>query len=248
MNVCICDDDVQELRKTKDLLDEFFKERRIPARVDCFNDPSSLIKKITYFNEECNYDFYFLDIVMPVLGIDVAAEIKKRNKDAVIIFVTTSREYAIDAFKVKAYNYILKPIQKDELTNLMDEALKEINVTPKKSFSFHSSAYSVISIDIDSVNFIESNNRRMIIHLISFEEVASPTLRNKFIESIPFDYEKYFFIVCHSSFIVNLNQIRSIEKGYFTMKNGENVPISKQYFKDVKQKYIEYLAGNNYDL
>lgn len=248
MKICICDDDLQELNKTKNLVEEFFRIKNNIVKIDTYNDPNVLINKLTFFTDECNYDIYFLDVVMPVLGIDVAARIKEINKNAIIFFVTTSSEYAVAAFKVKAFNYILKPIDHDDFMQLLGEAYDETKTRASQIFSFHSNNSKVMSIEMDSVNFIESSNRRMVIHLITFEEIASPTLRNKFLESIPFDYEKNYFIVCHSSFVVNLNQIKSIEKGSFKMKNGEEVPISKQYYKEVKTKYIEYLAGNSYDL
>ena len=75
------------------------------------------------------------------------------------------------------------------------------------------------------------------------EIISSTMLRTKFLESIPFDYERLNFIECHNSFIVNMYYIASIQNSDFKLNNNELVPISKRLFKEAKEKYIKYLIG-----
>jgi DNA-binding LytR/AlgR family response regulator len=73
--------------------------------------------------------------------------------------------------------------------------------------------------------------------------VSTTSLRTKFIESIPFDFEQEQFILCHNSFIVNMNQIKTIRDSEFIMFNNKSVPISRRLLKKVKEKYVQYLVG-----
>ena len=61
--------------------------------------------------------------------------------------------------------------------------------------------------------------------------------------AIPFDYENSNFINCHASYVVNMNDIKAITDKSFTTKSGEQIPISKSMFSQVKKRYIQYLVG-----
>ena len=69
------------------------------------------------------------------------------------------------------------------------------------------------------------------------------SIRGKFLEEIPFDIETYNFINCHTSFVVNMSQIKSITDHSFIMKNGHHIPIAKRIEKQVVETYTKYLLG-----
>ena len=243
MRICICDDEQNELINTYNIIDNYFKNMNMEYLIDKYNDANVLLNKLIYFPEEAQYDIYFLDIIMQIEGTQVARKIKELDESSIIIFITTSKDYAIEAFNVRAVDYILKPIDPVVFSNKMNAIMKNIDMRLKKTFVFKATNHSVVSINIENVVYIESYNRRMIVHTDTMEEISSPILRTRFQDSIPFDFKSHNFVQCHSSYIVNFNQIKSIEKNCFVMKNGEEVPISKQYYQDVKKKYINYLLG-----
>ncbi len=243
MRICICDDEQQELLKTSQLMKDFLNKQNINYTLDTYNNAKVLMNKVDLFFEEARYDIYLLDIIMQVEGIEVAKKIREKDEDAIIVFITTSRDYAVEAFGVKANDYLLKPVEANEFNKKMADVLKLLQNKIKTSFAFKSQDHTVISVSIENVVYIESINRRILIHLDTFEEIYSPVIRTRFHESVPFDFEKHNFVHCHSSYIVNLNQIKNIEKNGFITKTDEFVPISKHYYQDVKKKYIDYLAG-----
>ena len=69
-------------------------------------------------------------------------------------------------------------------------------------------------------------------------------MHSKFLEAIPFNYEKSNFINCHASYVVNMNYIKSINDKSFIMKNDDVIPISKSMLSQVKKTYINYLVGD----
>ena len=242
MRILICDDTQSDLDVTYKYVTEYYKKKNINVKIDCFTD-CNIVLNLLNFIEENQYDLYFLDVVMQHNGIYVASEIIKKVPNASIIFTTTSKEYAIDAFKVQAFDYILKPLDKAEFYDSIDRIMKKLNIK-KNTWSFKTNDLTLISINLEDIRYIESTNRRIDVHLCNDEIITSTTIRTKFLETIPFNLAENSFLLCHNSFIVNMNKIKGIKDVEFIMDNGEIVPISKRMLKEVKEQYINYLVGD----
>lgn len=243
MRIVLCDDSFDELQNTSLYINEYCNKNNIPLDLISFSEPKDLINYLSFDEGEHKVDAYFLDIVMPINGIEVGKKIREFDRDGIIIYITTSKEYAIDAFDVKAYDYILKPFDKDLFFKKLDDLTSKLNVQLKNTFSFKTSDLNFVSIEINNISYIESIERRMVFHLINGELIYSPILKNKFINSIPFEFELYNFINCHVSYIVNMNQIKELNGNSFILKDNSEVPISNRYFASVKKQYINYLVG-----
>ena len=103
--------------------------------------------------------------------------------------------------------------------------------------------YNITTVNVRDITYIESMNRRITFHLRNGKGITSTTLHSKFLESIPFDYEKCNFINCHASFIVNMNYIKAINEKAFVLKDETIIPISKTSYQEVKKAYIKFLLG-----
>lgn len=242
MRILICDDTQSDLDVTYKYVTEYYKKKNINVKIDCFTD-CNIVLNLLNFIEDNQYDLYFLDVVMQHNGIYVASEIIKKVPNASIIFTTTSKEYAIDAFKVQAFDYILKPLDKAEFYDSIDRIMKKLNIK-KNTWSFKTNDLTLISINLEDIRYIESTNRRIDVHLCNDKIITSTTIRTKFLETIPFNLSENSFLLCHNSFIVNMNKIKGIKDVEFIMDNGEIVPISKRMLKEVKEQYINYLVGD----
>ena len=242
MKFTICDDTPSDLLAMETAINQYAKLNNISIDIEKHSNPDSLIKRVMFSPDD--YRVFFLDIVMQSSGIDLAAKIRKYREDAIIVFATSSKEFAIDAFGVRAYDYILKPLDKQQLFRCIDRLFKEYNNTPTMICKVKTNDYNITTINIKDITFIESMNRRIIFHLRNGKEIVSTTLHSKFLESIPFDYEKCNFMNCHASYIVNFNYVKSINDKSFIMKNDDAIPISKSLLTNVKRAYIKYLAGD----
>ena len=244
MKIAICDDSTMDLENLKNCLLEYFKAKNIPYSIDGFTDCNVLLNRIKFLDSN-EYDLFILDVVMQKNGVDIAKEIRKFNDKSVIIFETSSEEFAINAFKVQAFDYLLKPISVEKIAECFDKLFELKNETAKKHvFTIKSMDHAQETVDIKKITHIESSERRMIIHLSNNVDIVTTSLRGKFLDSIPFDYEKYDFINCHSSFLVNLNFVKAIKNDSFILKNGITVPISKRLNQFVRNKYANYLVGD----
>ena len=238
MKILICDDTKSDLDVTYLYVTEYFKKRNQQVNIDCFNDCTPVINSLDFL-ENNTYDLYFLDIVMQYNGIDVAKAILSKNPNATMIFTTTSKEFAIDAIKIQAFDYILKPLDKADFFEAIDRVYKKVNM-PKNFWTIKTNDLSIVTINIEDIIYIESNNRRYVVHLED-ENITSTSIRTNFLDAIPFKIEEKSFLLCHNSYIVNMNKIKAIKELEFRMSNNELVPISKRMLKEVKDKYINYL-------
>ncbi|MBR2891077.1 MAG: response regulator transcription factor [Bacilli bacterium] len=244
MRIAICDDNKMDLQYVTIVVEEFFNKKNITPKIDKFVNPRLLLNKLTE-DENLLYDLFILDVVMPQNGIIVAQKINKLFPNAVIIFQSTSRDFAADAFRVRALDYFLKPINKIQVFETLERLYDSIAPSNKTVIQIKDSEFFLTSIVIQDINYIESFNRRLLFHLIDGRTIYSTTLRSKFIDSMPFDLETNNFIACHASFVVNLNQVKSISSNSFVMFNGKVIPISKKLYKNIKNQYITYLVGDN---
>lgn len=242
MRIAICDDTELDLKNLENLVKLYSKEFNVPITIETFSSPHVLLNHIHYFKQN-EFDLYFLDIIMEENGINVASTIRKTNPDVPIVFTTSSKEYAIDAFKVRAYDYILKPISKNELFECLNKLTQTIKTALKNVFSIKIEDLSYVTINVNEISFIEQKERRIVYHMTNGKTYTTTSIRGKFAEEIPFKFDMYNFINCHHSFVVNMNQIASIDDYSFTMKNGDNIPISKRILKQVRDTYVKYLLG-----
>ena len=112
MKIGICDDELQFLESTCQLIEQWANLHRIKIDIYRFTNGDDLLQA------HCNecLDLIFLDVIMPLLnGIDTARELRNNNQEVPIIFLTASREFAVDSYEVKAYNYLIKPLSKAKL-------------------------------------------------------------------------------------------------------------------------------------
>lgn len=120
IRICICDDQKEGLAILQNYGNRFRKNHpELPIQIDCFSASYDLLEAVENLG---GYDIYLLDVILPDLnGIEVAHWLRDRGERAEIVFLTTSREYAVEAFEVKAAGYLVKPIEeKDFIRELTD--------------------------------------------------------------------------------------------------------------------------------
>lgn len=156
-----------------------------------------------------------------------------------IVFITAHKDYAIDAIKAKAYDYLLKPISIEELTdsvNKLYDSFEGYNdepktATPAKPFAhdfitiYHLSEIQLIRLD--EIMYLASSGN----YTEFFLKDGSSTVSSKIIKIYEGMLHGRGFIRIHNSYVINLDYLLKIEKeqGWIcVMKNGKNLPISRR--------------------
>lgn len=242
----IIDDELRARTTLSQMLNMYCPTIEITGQADSVLSGLTLIKQI-------NPDIVFLDIKMPDgTGFDLLNRLEKIN--FALIFLTAFDEYAVKAFKFSAVDYLLKPIDPDELTAAVDRAidtlknktnqlaplienLKTIRRESKKIVL--KTAESIYLVSIADIIRCESTGNYTRFFLTDKKAIlVSRTLK---------DYDEllteYGFYRVHQSHLVNLSHINRLDKadgGVIIMNDGQQVPISTRK-KDALIKAINDL-------
>ena len=171
------------------------------------------------------------------VGIDVAKEIRRFDKIAPIIFFTSSPEFALDSYLVKAVNYVLKPVSKEKLFFTFDDVLDYINIKNEDDMIVVKSNEGIQKILISSLVFAEVIGRNVLYHLSSGKIIECT-------ESFSAACDKLMGFSCfmktHRSYIVNMQHVDIIENNKVILQNHETIPVAQGKAKEIKQQYLDY--------
>ena len=122
MFIAVCDDDVQAHRQISDILDAYAGTCRQLLHYQLFENAEDMLRAAGTER----FTHYFLDVMMPGMdGMAAAKEIRAFDSEAKLVFLTSFSEYAYQSYRVRAYDYLLKPVQKETLTELLDRMRAE---------------------------------------------------------------------------------------------------------------------------
>lgn len=226
LKIAICDDSHRMIREIEKLIDRHDGSHRMEC--DFFYIAEDMLHYMK--KNHMQFDLYFLDIEMPgISGIELAKTIRNENKECIIIFITSHEEYIYDAFDVRAFNFIKKPIDEKRFNNILQKAICELSLR-KQIFSFQYKKKQ-IHLECPKIKYFESNKRKMLIYteqeeVFEYYDTVKNTLRK---------LRGGMFLQCHASYIVNMNWIDTIEKDKILLKSGETIPISKKHKNEVQQ-------------
>lgn len=234
MNIAICDDEQLFLDTICHFIEEWSKQHGKKVRLFRFTNGDDLLH--TYWNE--GIDLIFLDVVMPLLnGIDTAKELRSNNQMVPIVFLTASREFAVDSYEVKALNYLLKPISKEKMFQLLDDFFKTFE-KPKVTFAAQT-ALGFCKIIVDEVEYLEAQNKEVHVHLSNGTTIEIRELFSTCEEF--FSIDKGFF-KCHRSYLVNLSYVEQFNKNQVTTCNSV-LPIARNRYSLFKDAYFNHMFG-----
>lgn len=184
------------------------------------------------------YDVVLLDIEMNgINGLKTAELLREKNNNEYIIFLTSHNEFMQEAFKVKAFRFLVKPINQRELNEALFKAKKEI---------FNNK--NIIINERNRVKVIQINN---IIFFESFGDGTYIYTKNEIYESIK--TLKYWiglvgnesFFQIHKSYLISLNYVKNLGDSSAEMQYFKQpLPISRRKFPLFKKAFLEYIKKN----
>ena len=230
MKIAICDDLKSDMDNLLSQIRQYEEENHKIFDIHMFYDGNDFLNE---FKTDA-YQVIFLDIYIDkISGIDIAREIRKIDENVRIIFTTTSTEFFREGFEVDATNYLVKPVQYDNLTdtmhrlkNLFDDK-DDILIIPDPS--------EQIPIPQHSIVYIETIRNGVRIHF-----------QDKFMEfryslaKVEKQLNPEYFLRTHRSYIVNFNYVKDINDDSFIMKNGSEVLIKQKDKASIRQKYADF--------
>ena len=240
VDIAICDDDVQELEAVHALVCGY-RDRRPEWDMDIRRFASA------YDLAECleargGFDIYLLDIIMPYQdGIALGQTIRARDSAAAILYLTASADYAVQSYRVRAQDYLIKPIQEAELTRALDDALAQRASGAAARMPLRTASGTAVVL-FNQLLYAEYQAHQLRAYLADGRMLSSRTLRAPFDEAARPLLEDGRFVKTSSAYIINMDYVRAVTARGFVMANGQEVPVTRRYAL-AKQAYIDYLLG-----
>ena len=203
-----------------------------------FENPIDSLKYL----QENKVDVVFLDINMPELdGMSLGKILTKLNPNIKIIFITAYRDYAAEAFEIKAFDYLLKPYSEKRITEVLNNLTMIKDNSPTKEVEKINKVTvfldeKMVVLSLDEIYYIEVSEKESLVY--TQNEIYTSKLKiSKWEEILP----KNKFYRTHRAYIVNLDKIKEVEpwfNGTFVLKIQElkfKVPVSRNNIKEFKE-------------
>lgn len=232
--IAVCDDDVRVLRQVADILDTC--ACRMPLRYRLFDNAEELLRTA----REERFTHYFLDVMMPGMdGITAAQEIRSFDLDARLVFLTSFSEYAYQSYRVRAYDYLLKPVQPQVLSELLDRLWAQ-EEDAEECIGIQNGR-SLLRVPFARLSYLEVNQKKLFFYLTDGQVRQIPGTIARFEADLLARRE---FVKIHRSYIVNLNQISELSPEGCILFSGRNLPVSRLLYPQVRRAYMAHLFGD----
>lgn len=235
LQIAVCDDNIDELSNMVQLINLYRTTKNINCEYAVFPNGLDLVSNL---EKGKRFDIYCLDIIMPGFsGIDVAKEIRNFDKAAPILFFTSSPEYALESYSVKAINYVLKPISKDKFFFTFDEILERIKAEEKEDAIIVKSNMGIQKILISNLTFIEVIGRNVLYHLRSGKLIECTESFSSVCDTL---MKHGCFMKPHRSYLVNMQYVDNINNHQVILQTLSSIPVAQGKAKEIKQQYLNY--------
>lgn len=232
MRIAICDDQMEQLQQLRKMILGWEGENTVVA---CFDNGDSLMQA----HSLSPFDLIILDVLMPLLnGMETARELRQSDKTVKLVFLTSSAEFAIDAFAVKASNYLLKPVKPQTLYDCLNEIAEELRISAKRICI--KGIHAQHQIPVAEIEYVESQNKRILFVLSGGKTILSGEPLYSYEEKLTL--EDGFFKCCRS-FIVNIHRIDTFTAKEIRTQSGARIPISRNFQREFENAYFSVLFG-----
>ena len=231
MKIAVCEDNNIVAAYLEDYLSSLGVQN---IEYEIFTSGDYLIRDME--QEKTSFNIFLMDIEMPGRnGIETSAYVRAHDKNALIIFITDHKEYVYEVFEVLPFRFLIKPVTQEALNGVMKKAFEHFNLT--NQVFFFKQNKKQLQVDFNEIIYFEGNLRK--VRLVTSE--VEYDFYGK-ISDVVKQLDGNLFLQIHNSYIVNMSQIRKISDSAVVLKSGVNLPISKKYRDEVRQKHIQYMA------
>ncbi|MBZ9607261.1 LytTR family DNA-binding domain-containing protein [Clostridium estertheticum] len=228
--IAICDDEPVQVRVIEKYMESFNKEKKF--HIICSNSGEQLLSQIQYKPAH----ICFLDIQMKGMnGLEIGKKIRELNKNAIIIFITGFKDYALHAFGIKAFDYIIKPITEERFKNLFQEISEKLKITyryaeEEKDLTIKTKE-GIYNIKYDSIYYFEKHLRKIVAVCKGKNLEFNESFKN-----LKDHLDMTCFTQCHQGFIVNNKKISFYKNQQICVeKINLYIPVSRACVNEVRR-------------
>ncbi len=227
MRIAICDKDDIFSKELKQVLYSYSNLYNLEFFIEIFDSGEKLLCS------KNKYTLIFIEYTLSgINGLETVKEMRRKNDNTKIIFLTTNTTFVFEAFKVNTYRFFTKPYNKNQLYKTLTEFITNNNTHCP---IWINSEESTICVNSEEIIYIEANNKHCLVHLKNEIILCKKTMARVFSALPQIHFEKI-----NRAFVINLGYINKYNNDCVFLKNGERLHITRTYFKNFKQNYFEY--------
>lgn len=230
IRIAIAEDDATYVAQLQEYLHRYELENSESFSISTYSDGSEILK-----DYQSQFDIILMDVEMRFVdGISAAEEIRKTDKDVVIIFITNMPQYAIKGYAVEALDYVLKPVSYFAFSQRLGRAIGRMKKREHK-YVVISVKGGIVRLNANSIYYIESQGHDIIYHTSNGEYITSGTMKEseEALKSIHFFRGSKWYLI-------NLAQVDGLEDGCALLKSGNSIPLSRGRKKDFMEALAQY--------
>ena len=233
MNIAVVDDNLNDRKMILDYLSQFFNESGGDYTTSTFEDGVSFLKDYSF-----SYDFIIFDIDMPQMsGIDTAKELRKKDSNVTIMFVTNMPQYALEGYSVEAVDYVLKPLSYPDFRLKMKKATRYILRNSVKKVTINTTEEGLITVDSSDIYYVESK-----LHYIYYHTKKGIYKMRAKLTEVEDILLPYHFARSGGSFLINLAYLEKIDGNEIVVAD-ETLPLSRRMKASLMSAFTKYMGG-----
>lgn len=230
IHIAICDDEKIILDHIKQFVSNYFCRKNIEKRISLFSSGAELLQS----GEEP--DILFLDIQMGQMdGMETARKMRSQGYRGEIIFITILKEMVFDSFEVRAFDYLLKPLQEKEFEHTMERLLSTLKRAEEGKLLIQRGNEDYI-VSFDEIRYCEVIDRKIYLYLDSGEIMDYYDRMNHLTKKLDARFYR-----CHRSYLINLRYLESYQNGFAHMAGGGKIPVSRSHSREFSQVVLAYM-------
>lgn len=238
IKIALCDDErAQRIQGEAFLRDYCARRPGLELTVSAFASGAALLEHLRVHGA---FDVYLLDVIMPgENGITLGLSIREFDQGGHIIYLTASPDFAVDSYRTRASDYLLKPLERDRLFQTLDTLLERMS-QEGRGFVTIKTREGLRRLPLGSIVYGELVKRCVHYHLSDGSVLESMSLRSSFQDAVRPLLAHRRFVLCATSFFVNLAFVERMEPAGLRLADRGTLPLSRQSRSEVTRQWMDY--------
>jgi DNA-binding LytR/AlgR family response regulator len=238
MRIAICEDEKAESERLYGMIKRYYETdtfRSITIRT--YSNGSDFLDDF----EKISFDLVFLDIKMPGQnGMEVARLVRRKDAHVILVFVTYTKQFAIDGYTVKVFRYLVKPIEYGHLKAVLDAV--SLEETRAEGFLRFVSSDAAYRLPLGEIIYIEKEGRVALVHLADGRVIRGKLLLREAMEQLE---DTGAMAWPHQTYVVNMQFIREIDRHEKVLRlhTGEVLKVARGKLNGLMSAYMDYSGG-----
>ena len=245
MQIALCDDEEIYHEKIQNLIRQY---KLIHSdRTFSLSSFSSGRELLNHVDEYGGFDLYILDCIMPGMnGIELGSALRRRDDAGILLYLTTSPDFALDSYRVDAFDYLLKPVDRDLFFKSLDKAYHTFSQIKQEVVAVKT-ADSIRMLSIADIRYAERMEKHIDYYLTDNTVIHSTSFNGSFRHAVDELLTHKGMLLVGSSFVVNLSHVTEVTKSDLVLTGNLHVPVPRRMYEAVKKKWVDFwLNGGRY--